>query len=324
LLAVHGTVASPQSRRGFLLAAGLVLAGCSWGRPDLRQRLVLATGPAGGPYARFGRLLSREVRARSDALALEAVTSAASVENLRAVAAGRADLGLSLADMAVAAVAGRAPFHRPLRLSALARVYLNFTHLVVLAGSDVHRLPDLAGRRVAVGAVGSGTEVIAHSLLRLGGLTGRRRPRTLSLQLHASVEALRTGKVDALFWSGGVPTDALAGLAAEQPLRLLPLDDYIDDLRRASGYAYTAVAVPTGAYGLDVEVGTIGVANYLLARADLPADAAREVTETLFEAADTLARAVGTGPRLEPRFAISTGSVPLHPGAISYYRAVYG
>jgi TRAP transporter TAXI family solute receptor len=172
--------------------------------------------------------------------------------------------------------------------------------------------------------VGSGTEVIAHSLLRLAGLRGKRRPRTRNLELRGSVEALRTEEVDALFWSGGVPTQALAALAAEQPLRLLPLDQYIDDLRRASGYAYTAVPVPAGAYGLDVDVGTVGVANYLLARPDLPEDAAREVTETLFEAADTLTRAVGTGPRLEPRFAISTGSVPLHPGAVSYYRGVYG
>jgi TRAP transporter TAXI family solute receptor len=307
-----------------LAAAALLLAGCSWGGEGPRRRLVLATGPAGGPYAEFGRLLAQELAARSDTVTLEAVPTAASVENLQRIGSGRADLGLTLADMAGAAVAGEAPFERPIPVTALARVYVNFTHLVVLAASAVRRLTDLSGRTVAVGAVGSGTEVVAGRLLRVGGLTGGRAPRAVRLDLRRSVAALGAGRVDALFWSGGVPTPALDGLAAERPLRLLPLDGYVGDLRAAYGEAYTPVFVPVGAYGLDAEVGTIGVANYLVARPDLPTGAAREVTEVLFTAWDALTRAIGTGPRLEPRFAVSTGSVPLHPGAVDYYRAVYG
>jgi TRAP transporter TAXI family solute receptor len=278
----------------------------------------------GGPYEEFGRLLAREASTRSDRVRLQPVPTAASVENLQRIASGRADLGLTLADMAATAVAGEAPFDRRIALAALARVYVNFTHVVVPDDSDVRRLTELTGRRVAIGAAGSGTEVVARRLLRVAGLTARRAPRAVRLDLQQSVDALRGGHVDALFWSGGIPTRALVRLAAARALRLLDLGEYVDGLRTAYGDAYTPVVIPAGAYGLGAGVATIGVANYLVADPDLPADEVREVTRVLFTASETLTQAVGVGPRLEPRFAISTGPVPLHEGAAAYYRFVYG
>ena len=83
-------------------------------------------------------------------------------------------------------------------------------------------------------------------------------------------------------------------------------------------------AEPAGAYGLGGPVGTIGVGNYLLARADVPEPAVRELLQVVFARWRDLLRDVTAGARLEPRFAISTGGVPLHPGAVDYYRSAYG
>ncbi len=107
-------------------------------------------------------------------------------------------------------------------------------------------------------------------------------------------------------------------------MRLLPLDRYVAGLRHAYGPTYTTVVVPDAVYGLAAPVPTIGVGNYLVTRPDLPEDVARAVLRVLFDRWDELSRAVTAGARLEPRFAISTGSVPLHPGAVAYYRSVYG
>jgi TRAP transporter TAXI family solute receptor len=268
--------------------------------------------------------LATAVARRTGRLRIGPVSTAASVDNLRMLDDGSAELALAMADSAQDAVRGLPPFSRPAAVTALARVYVNYTHLVVPANGPVRTVQDLAGRPVAVGAPGSGAQVVARRLLRVAGLTGRRSVRERELGLAESVASLRAGSVDALIWSGGVPTPALSVLARQLPLRFLPLDGQVSELRERYGPVYTAVTLPAGAYGLEEPVGTIGVGNYLMARAKVPQRAAREVLQVVFDEWRVLLREVTAGARLEPRFAISTGEVPLHPGAVAYYRSVYG
>ncbi|WKD36994.1 TAXI family TRAP transporter solute-binding subunit [Streptomyces xanthophaeus] len=314
-----------------------VSAGCSGDSGPVR-RLRLATGPEGGPYNAFGQALAQAVAASGRRIQIVPVSTAASVDNLRKLDDGSVDLALAMADVAEDAVLGREPFPRPITATALARVYVNYTHLLVPADGPVRSVRDLAGRPVAAGAAGSGVQVVAERVLRAAGLSGApeaapaRAPAPAppsaaderQLGLAASVNALREGSVDALFWSGGVPTPALADLARELPLRFLPLDAHVGALRERHGPVYTAVTLPAGVYGLTEPVGTIGVGNYLLARADVPQGAVRVLLQVVFERWRELLREVTAGARLEPRFAISTGEVPLHPGAVAHYRSVYG
>lgn len=310
-----------------------VSAGCSGDSGPVR-RLRLATGPEGGPYNAFGQALARAVAASGRRIEIVPVSTSASVDNLRKLDDGSVELALAMADVAEDAVLGREPFPRATAATALARVYVNYTHLLVPADGPVRSVRDLAGRPVAAGAAGSGVQVVAERVLRAAGLSGASPSPSPSataapaderqLGLAASVSALREGSVDALFWSGGVPTPALADLARELPLRFLPLDAHVGALRERHGPVYTAVTLPAGVYGLTEPVGTIGVGNYLLARADVPQGAARDLLQVVFERWRDLLREVTAGARLEPRFAISTGEVPLHPGAAAHYRAVYG
>ncbi|MFA7768509.1 TAXI family TRAP transporter solute-binding subunit [Streptomyces sp. NRRL S-448] len=304
-------------------------AGCSGDSGPVR-RLRLATGPEGGPYNAFGQALAQAVAASGRRIEIVPVSTAASVDNLRKLDDGSVELALAMADVAEDAVLGREPFPGPAAATALARVYVNYTHLLVPADGPVRSVRDLAGRPVAAGAAGSGVQVVAERVLRAAGLSGAPAPAPPAaaderqLGLAASVSALREGSVDALFWSGGVPTPALADLAREVPLRFLPLDAHVGALRERYGPVYTAVTLPAGVYGLTEPVGTIGVGNYLLARADVPQGAVRDLLQVVFERWRDLLREVTAGARLEPRFAISTGEVPLHPGAVAHYRSVYG
>ncbi|WP_329201011.1 MULTISPECIES: TAXI family TRAP transporter solute-binding subunit [unclassified Streptomyces] len=326
-------MSSAQLKRRQVWGAGLgalasavagACAGCSRDSGPAR-RLLLATGPEGGPYNAFGEALAQAVGASGSRLRIVPVSTSASVDNLHELDAGSVDLALAMADVAEDAALGREPFTRPASVTALARVYVNYTHLLARADGPVRSVRDLAGRPVAAGAPGSGVQVVAGRVLREAGLGDDPSPaRERQLGLADSARALREGGVDALFWSGGVPTPALTALSRELGLRFVPLDGYVAPLRERYGPVYTAVTIPAGAYGLAEPVGTLGVANYLLARADVPEPAALELLTVVFDRWGDLLREVTAGARLEPRFAISTGRVPLHGGAVAYYRSVYG
>ncbi|WP_433479333.1 TAXI family TRAP transporter solute-binding subunit [Spirillospora sp. CA-142024] len=306
----------PDRRAFLLLAAGVpaVAAGCSRG-PEPRVRLRLATGEAGGAYEVLGQRFAGELRRRG--LAAQVLRTAASVENLAMLAEGRAELGFALADSADRAVRAGHP-----KVAALARMYMNYVHLVVPAGSPVGAVSDLAGRRVSIGAALSGTAVTAERVLAAARLTAP--ARTVTLGLDASTKALRDGDVAAFFWSGGVPTPALDAFARTTPVRLLALDALVAPLRRAYGPVYEDAAVPAGEYGRGVPVATVGTPSYLVCRASLSGDVAFAVTRILFASRDRLEAPDAPGGRLDRRYAIGTGAVPLHPGAVRYYRSTYG
>lgn len=135
--------------------------------------------------------------------------------------------------------------------------------------------------------------------------------------------ALRAGELDAFFWSGGVPTPAITELAELRPVRLVPLAAQAAVLRSAYGPVYESVSIPLGAYRQSGPTPTVGTPSYLVCAAGLDPETARAVTEVLFRRRDHLQTPDAPGGRLDERYAIGTGTVPLHPGAARYYRAVY-
>ncbi|SFQ56343.1 hypothetical protein SAMN05421810_109234 [Amycolatopsis arida] len=313
-------------RRAALLGAlgglGTLLAGCGGGGYRGPERaLSIAAGEPGGFYLEFAQLLAAEIGRAEPRLRAMAVPTEASVANVELVAAGRADLGLVLADSADAAVRGARPFPAPVPLRALGRVYENYLQLVARAGGRVRAVADLGGARISLGAARSGAALTGSRLLDVAGLTVRGEHRPLA----EAVTALRDSQVDALLWSGGVPTPALAELARDTALTLLPLDGVLPALRTRYGPVYEPVRIPAGAYTGVPALPTIGVANLLVCSPALPAEvAAAVVTVLVTRAADLVpAQAVGT-QYLDVRSLIGTGAVSLHPGAVAAYRERHG
>jgi uncharacterized protein len=139
---------------------------------------------------------------------------------------------------------------------------------------------------------------------------------------------MRDGAIDALLVAGGVPLPVLSGLDVRPGIRLLALADLLPRLRAGterSGPGLEAVTVPAGAYRGTPEVSTIGVANLLLCRPDLPAPVAAALTRVLVRRATRLVPTTALGTQfLDVRSLISTGVVRLHPGAVAAYRELHG
>lgn len=308
------------TRRAVLRAVpavlGLLAAGCSRGSGP---PVVVAAGEPGGFYVEFGELLVRQLRSGGiDAAVME---TGGSVDNVGHIGDGSAALALVLTDIALTARRGEPPFATPVDLRALGRVYENYMQLVVRAEDPVRDAADLTGRRLSLGAEGSGAAVFGDRLLAVAGVDAptTRRP------LRDAAAALESRAADAILWSGGVPTPALAELAARRPIRLIPLARHLPELRARHGAVYGPVSVPAGAYGAGGAVPTVGVANLLVGAGSLPDDVADAVVRTLVATAPTLVPSSALGTQyLDQRSLIGTGDVPLHPGAAAAYRALHG
>jgi TRAP transporter TAXI family solute receptor len=301
------------------LAVPALAAGCSSGPGP--QRLSIATGGTGGVYYVYGGALAQVLSRNLPGVEATAEVTAASVENLTFLGQGSADLAFSLADTAADAVAGRGRFTSALPVCALASLYDNVTHIVVPADSPVRAVADLRGRRVSTGSPNSGTEVIAERVLKAAGLDAAHDITPERLGVSESAAALKDGKIDAFFWSGGLPTSAVMELAATPgvAIRLVPDADLVPGLNQAHGTLYGVLDVPEGAYRGTPAARVSTVRNLMMVRCDMPVDLAYRVTRLLFEKKAELAATHPAARDLDPARA-AQAPVPFHPGAIRYFR----
>jgi TRAP transporter TAXI family solute receptor len=271
-------------------------------------------------YRVYGKALAHLVSKYLSPLHATAVGTEGSVDNLQRLADGRADMAFSSADSAGPALHGKRPFSRPVKIAALARLYDDYVLIVARADSELKQITDLRRKIVSIGAPHSGTALTAKRILRLPELRlqGVRAPHIRKLALLESADALAAGRIDAFFWSGGLPSDAIGALQKHVRIRLLELPAGTAAQLNANLYADTVI--PRTAYGPENAVRTIASANLLVVRDNLPDVAAYRLTGLLFEHQRELQRAHPEARRLNQRRAIATYPLELHPGAARWYR----
>lgn len=313
--------------------AGLLLPGLGGCTPDDRPDAVtVAGGEPGGFYLEFAGLLAESLQRHGVAGQATALTTGGSLDNLEFLLSGKATFAVALSDSAAQRVApgdGTA-----VGIAAVGKVYENYVHCVVRRDSGILEIEGLAGT-VAVGEPGSGTSLTTPRLLEAAGLrsavpgTGPAAAggtmTVLNLGLNEGLAALKKGSVDALFWSGGVPTAAIAAAHSAVGLRLLDLSALLPALRAKHGLFYDRVLIPEGAYPGIPAVWTVGVANLLLCRSDADARTVKRTVEILVGHAEELVPRSSLGVQfLSPESLINTPGLPLHPAAAAAYRDLHG
>jgi TRAP transporter TAXI family solute receptor len=305
------------------MCAAFAACSANDGRTDSRF-LSIATGGTGGVYYPYGGGIAKVLNETLPGVRASAEVTAASVDNLKLIRDGRADVAFTLADTLADAIAGRGAFEgRPANAASLAVLYSNYTHVVALDSSGIRAIPDLRGRTISTGSPGSGTEVIAFRVLRAAGLDPDRDVRRQGLGVSESSEALKDGKIDAFFWSGGLPTSAVQDLShtPNVRIRLIPTLALLPALNEQHGDLYFPLEIPAGSYpGVDASVPVVGVANVLVVNRSMPDDLAYDITRVLFEKQAELAAIHPEARNLSLQSATKGSPAGFHPGAIRYYR----
>ncbi|MEU4499117.1 TAXI family TRAP transporter solute-binding subunit [Streptomyces sp. NPDC023998] len=305
--------------------AALVLtaAGCGGKQHDQAGkdagggRITIATGNTTGVYYQLGGGLGKLISDNIEGYRATATATGGSVQNIQGVVAGDYDIGFSLLDTAGDAVRGDGSFTTRQPVEALARLYPNYTQVVVRADSGIRSLADMKGKRISTGAPGSGTEVIAKRLLAAGGLDMNKDVRAQRLQLPETVDAMKDGTVDGLFWSGGVPTAGITDLTTTMgdKVRFLDITPRLPALRKEYGDVYQRGAIPASAYKQPADVPTVVVPNVLLVKKGFDPELARKIINVLLDHQPNLVQVNPAAKEISAGDAPKTTPLPLNPGA---------
>jgi TRAP transporter TAXI family solute receptor len=306
------------------LALFTLSLGCGGGPSGESRFLSIATGGTGGVYYPYGGGIAKVLNENLPGVRATAEVTAASVDNLKLIRDGKADLAFTLADTLADAVAGKGAFDgRPVTAASLAVLYSNYTHVVTVASSGIRTIADLRGRVVSTGSPGSGTEIIAIRLLRAAGLNPDLDLTRQALGVSESAGALKDGKVAAFFWSGGLPTAAIQDLSHSPgvTIRLIPTSEWLPSVQREYGRLYFPLEMPAGAYrGLEAAVPVVGVFNVLVVNRSMPEALAYDITRVLLEKQPELAAIHPEARKLSLQSAAGDSPADFHPGAIRLYR----
>lgn len=299
-----------------LALAAMALSAC--GNDLSALKLTMASGVEKGVYNRLSAALAD---AWTEQLGIEHPQVAAtkgSVDNLQRLRTGQANVGFSQADAAELAAVDEPGKHK---LYALARMHDDYLQVVVRDDLQVvNRLADLKGLRVSIGSETSGVRLIADRLLASAGISPDTDLRVQHLDLNEASEAMLAGSLDAFIWSGGLPTLRVTQLAQSVKVKLLDLEDVLPELRRQFP-VYGSATLPASAYSLPGKaVTTLVVRNFLLVNDLMSDEAAEALVEGLFKAQPRMVAASSAARSIEIRSAIETTPLPLHPGALRYYR----
>lgn len=289
-----------------------------------QQFINVLTGGTSGVYYPLGVALSQIYsKALPNAKATVQATKA-SAENLNLLQAGRGEIGFTLGDALSDAWKGveDAGFKTPLKkLRTVAAIYPNYIQIVASADSGIKTLADLKGKRLAVGAPKSGTELNARAVLKAAGLSYKDLGKVEYLPFGESVELMKNRQLDATVISAGLGVAALRDLSVSVKIVVVSVPPEV--VAKINDPAYQPGVIPAKTYeGQNASVPTVAVQNFLVTHEGVPADVVYKMTKSMWENLDQLTASHAAAKAIRKETAVIGLPVPLHPGAEKYYREV--
>lgn len=303
------------------LCAMLVLAASVAFAADAK-RLTMATGGTSGVYFPLGGAISQVLSNKSKgAVSITAQATGASGENMRLTEANEVDIAIVQNDVAHAAYNGLTPFKSKLsNVRAVARLYPEYLHVVASKDSQVKSLQDFKGKKVSVGARGSGNEMNCRQMFGFYGLDYN-NITPIFLPYGETADQFKDRALDGFIFTIGTPNPAIQDITTAQEVVFVPLDGAKSDEVVAAFPYMVKDAIPANTYkGQDQAVPTLSVQAILVVNKDMSDEVAYTLTKTLFENLDVIAKTHNKGSEISLAKATDGITIPFHPGAERYLK----
>ena len=280
--------------------------------------MSIATGGTTGTYYAVGGAVTKGGK-----IQCTAETGNASVANVNLIATKGIEIAFVQNDITYWAYNGELMFQgKPLKnIRAVASLYPEHIQVVVAKDAGIKSIADLKGKRVGVGAPGSGVEGDVQAIFKVAGLTYKDLKKADFLDFAATTSRFKDNQIDAGFVVAGYPTASIMDLTTTKDVDLLSFDDaFLAKLHKVYPY-FVASTIPANTYkGIDKVTKTPAVMAILITNDAVPADQVYEFLTAMFDNLKDIAAVHAKGKEITLKGALDGLTAPLHPGAEKFYK----
>lgn len=284
--------------------------------------LTIATGGTAGTYFPLGGALAEIWNKNIPKMNANATATGASAANIAMLAKGEVDVIFVQNDAAYYALNDLEIYKGKgtKNIRGLACIYNETVQLIALQDSGIKTVADLKGKRVSVGAAGSGVELNARQVLEAAGLSYA-DIKVQYLSFAESASNLKDGNIDAAFNTAGAPTAAIQDLGASKKITIVAIDGEVAKKLMGKYQFYTPEKLAAGTYmGQTSDVWTVSVKSMLAVSSKLDAQLVYDLLKTMYANRERLAASHKKGADATIATGTDGMSIPLHPGAERFFK----
>ncbi|MBQ8204089.1 MAG: TAXI family TRAP transporter solute-binding subunit [Clostridia bacterium] len=284
--------------------------------------MTMGTGSPTGTYYAYGGIVGQYITNEAG-ITVNAVSTGGSKDNIQGIDSGDYQLGTVQSDVMHYAWNGTRSFEEDGKIDTfrtVAGLYAEAVQLVTV-NPDIKSVSDLEGKKVSIGAPGSGVYFNAVDVLAAAGLTEKDiKPQYQNFD--ESADALKDGKIDAAFIVAGAPTPAITELSMTNAnTRIVPIDGDIAEKLMKDNTFYSVYKIPAETYkNQSEEIATVTVKATLIVSADASEDDVYKLTAAIFDNIDDITKEHAKGAELSLENATEGLTVPFHAGAAKYFK----
>ncbi|MEL0659106.1 TAXI family TRAP transporter solute-binding subunit [Psychromonas arctica] len=298
---------------------GIIGLACLFSFNAMAENYTIGTGSQSGTYYPLGGILAKIWSENIEDFDMRAEVTAASVENTIKVSSNKQLAGIAMGNVVLQAHEGIKPFPRKMDVSVLFALYPNVVQFIVPADSDIKSIKDLKGKRISLGAPGSGTRVSATNILASLGITDKDIDAQ-SLNYTATTNAISAGQIDAGVIVGSVGVGAITELAFTHKIRILSFT--ADELKKVSedNASYQSIEVPAESYKNVSAFNAPAVWNILIVNKNMDTDLAYQMTKVAFENMSKINQVISVTKFTTLENMNKLNGIDLHPGSLKYLK----
>ncbi|OUO93942.1 TAXI family TRAP transporter solute-binding subunit [Cloacibacillus sp. An23] len=307
--------------KNFVRAAFAVFALCACAAgAEAATFINIATGSTGGTYYPVGAAMAKVWNDSIPDMRANAQSTGGTAQNLSLLSKGEAEV-IFADGLYYFAYEGKGMFEgRAMKgLRAIAPLYAEPIHFLVAKGSGIKSIKDLKGKRVSVGAVGSGTEITVRALLKANGIDPDKDIRAENLGLSETASAFSDKQIDAGLVVGALGIAGVVEITTVDTAELIDFEPgVIGTLCKALPY-YLPFEIPANTYkGQEKAVRSMASWNVLVTNDKLGEELAYSMTKALYDKKGDILNVSSRLSSMSPEN-LKFIQIPLHPGAQRYY-----